>query len=274
MTALYAAVVLYNHECELSATCRALSALPAGTMRVLLWDNSTRDVGAAAFCRAHGWTYLGGTGNLGLSRAYNACLDHLRAQGAEGLLCLFDDDSEVDEAYFSAVLAAHRANPDRILAPVVRSGGTLLSPCRMKPGMRTERFSSEDALKAAPEEGLSAINSGLAIPLSLLRDYRYDEHIFLDGVDHRFLQDMRARGHGLALMDYTFDHAFSGDERPPMPSALRRFEIYARDYAYILRDRPRDFWALALRRALRLTLQYRSPAFLRVLSRVKRSGKT
>ena len=123
----------------------------------------------------------------------------------------------------------------------------------------------EAALLAAPRERWSAINSGMAVSLRLFDNYRYDERIFLDGVDHRFVEDMRQRGELLTLIDYTCEQAFSGHERPPLSGALNRFSIFARDEAYILRGRKTDFWRVAGRRALKLTVQYRTTAFLKVL---------
>ena len=69
----------------------------------------------------------------------------------------------------------------------------------------------------------------------------------------------------LTLLDYTCEQAFSGHERPPLSGALNRFSIFARDEAYILRGRKTDFWRVAGRRALKLTVQYRTTAFLKVL---------
>ena len=70
-----AVVVLYNSTCSDSSTCKALQQtdLPG---QVLIYDNSTRDMGNKAQCEALGWTYLGGDGNKGLSKAYNACIDY------------------------------------------------------------------------------------------------------------------------------------------------------------------------------------------------------
>ena len=256
-------VVLYNKPCEESSTCRALRALPPDTVRVLLYDNSTRDCGCRAFCQAAGWDYLGGEGNMGLSRAYNECVDKLLGEGATGYLCLFDDDTEVTQEYFAALDRSAAKAPRAILVPVIFSGGNVLSPCRIDSALRTARFADENSLRSAPVAALSAINSCMAIPLSVFKGYRYDEHIFLDGVDHRFVQDMKARGVPLHIIDYSCRHAFSGDEKPEKQAALNRFALYAADYAYILRGKPLARLRLVVFRALKLCAVYRTPAFLK-----------
>ena len=113
----------------------------------------------------------------------------------------------------------------------------------------------------------------MAVSLRLFDNYRYDERIFLDGVDHRFVEDMRQRGELLTLIDYTCEQAFSGHERPPLSGALNRFSIFARDEAYILRGRKTDFWRVAGRRALKLTVQYRTTAFLKILIMAGNNGR-
>ena len=271
-TELFALVVLYNKTCAGSATCRALATLQ-DDVAVLIYDNSTRDYGNRAWCEGKGWEYLGGTGNRGLSAAYNACIDRLKSRNESGYLCLLDDDTALTGEYFTALRKAAAEHPEAgILVPKIYSGGRLLSPCR-KVGARARSFADEAALLAAPRETWSAINSGMAVSLRLFDNYRYDERIFLDGVDHRFVEDMRQRGELLTLLDYTCEQAFSGHERPPLSGALNRFSIFARDEAYILRGRKTDFWRVAGRRALKLTAQYRTTAFLKILIMAGNNGR-
>ena len=105
----------------------------------------------------------------------------------------------------------------------------------------------------------------MAVDLGLFDDFRYDENIFLDGVDHHFTRQMRQRGYGIRVIGYGCDHEFSGDSKPPMQSAMTRFRIYAKDYGYILRSNKPAYWKLVGKRAVSLCLKYRSLAFLREL---------
>lgn len=261
--AFAAAVVVYNTACQDSPTCRALQKLSDVT--VLIYDNSTRDFGNRAFCESAGWVYLGGEGNLGLSKAYNACVDYLMAHQKADMLCLFDDDTDLDPAYFDALQAARARTNGHIFVPMIFAGGGLISPCVLDAGHKVRMFASEEEAKTYSGENLSAINSCMAIDLAVFADFRYDENIFLDGIDHNFTQQMKKRGEKIHILDYRCNHAFSGVEKPPKKSALVRFKIYAKDYAYILKENKAAYYRLVGKRALRLMLQYKSPVFLKYL---------
>ena len=127
---IFAAVVIYNRSCADSETCRALAGC---RVPVLIYDNSTRDMGNEAQCREKGWTYLGGKGNDGISKAYNGCIDHLKQQGKQGYLCLLDDDTQVSQGYFDAM----SRQTEKIVVPLIYSAGRLLSPCRLSKGHRS-----------------------------------------------------------------------------------------------------------------------------------------
>ena len=261
--AFAAAVVVYNTACQDSPTCRALQKLT--DLTVLIYDNSTRDFGNREFCESAGWVYLGGQGNLGLSKAYNACIDYLLDSQKADMLCLFDDDTDLEPAYFDALQKAREQSDGHIFVPMIEAGGRLISPCILRPGYRVQMFANRQEALAYTGNDLSAINSCMAIDLEIFKDFRYDENIFLDGIDHNFTQQMKARGESIHFIEYCCNHAFSGVEKPPKASALVRFRIYAKDYAYILREHKAAYYRLVGKRALRLTLQYKSPVFLKYL---------
>lgn len=260
-----AAVVVYNVACGDSITCRNLAEMNRHGLQVLIYDNSTRDFGNEAYCREQGWVYLGGSGNVGISKAYNACVDYLKTQGAEGLLCLFDDDTAVSEEYFIALGQAEAQSEEKIFVPLIRSGGRLMSPCRLTADYWVRTFGSEQEALEYRGSDLSAINSCMAINLRLFDDFRYDENIFLDGVDHYFTRQMHSRGNRIRVIGYCCDHEFSGDSKPPMEFAMTRFRIYAKDYGYILRGNKSAYWKLVGKRAVSLCLKYKNLAFLREL---------
>ena len=150
-----------------------------------------------------------------------------------------------------------------IFVPLIYSNGNVLSPCILKPGHKVSMFSDEQEVFSYTGNELTAINSCMAINLSLFSEYRYDENIFLDGADHNFVMDMRKRKQSLEVFDYRCNHAFSGVEHPSLSSAITRFRIYMKDYKYILCNNKMDYVLLVGKRALALTLQYRSLKFLK-----------
>lgn len=258
-----AVIVVYNQSCAQSITCRRLAEMDM-PLQVIVFDNSTRNFGNRAYCDERGWVFLGGAGNQGLSKAYNGCIDYLKDQSYDGYICLFDDDTEVTADYFRALKKAI-AQGGQLFVPLIYADGRLLSPCRITPAHKAILFPDEEAALGYTGKDMSAINSGMAMALSLFDDYRYDEHIFLDGIDHTHIRKLAERNIRPAILDVRFHHQFSGDEKPAVEGALFRFGLFARDYAYIFRDCKRHYWYLVGKRALRLCGQYKTLAFLKTL---------
>ena len=263
-TRIGAVVVVYNTGCADSLTCRGLLQAGAQVDTVVICDNSTRDFGNAAFCREQGWVYLGGNGNVGISKAYNAAIHRLKALGSQ-VVCLFDDDTQLDSEYFTVLQTQLKKSDHSVFVPLIYSGSHLLSPSRLEPGMRIRTFADADQALAYRGEDITAINSCMAIRLSVFDSYRYDENIFLDGVDHHFMADMREKGHRTCVIPYRCNHEFSGDMKQTPDAAGIRFRIFAKDYRYILRNEKWGYLRFVGKRMLRLTLQHRSLRFLKIM---------
>jgi len=252
MAGIDAVVVIYNKPLAQSRTVATLNA--PGNVRIHIADNSTADYGNRAIAQARGYEYVDMGGNAGLSRAYNRVIDTLEKD--DGLLCLFDDDTEVDSSYFEALQEAADAHPDiDVFAPVVKDQRGILSPCVIR-GMSCRRVTRLDEL---PERGVTAINSGLAVRRRVFAHYRYDEGQFLDYVDHAFVRDIagheRARIH--ILEDVVLRQDFSGSTRQSRASAMQRYRIFKKDTAHYCKKygiSPVLWWALLIRRRLRLLL--------------------
>ena len=258
-----AIVVIYNKRCEESLTCCALSNM--NDIKVLIYDNSTSDFFNEQYCKAKGWTYLGGMGNIGISKAYNTCINHLSKENFDGMVCLFDDDTNIDENYFCYLREAVKASFNKIFVPLIYSANELLSPCILKKGHKVERFCNGQAAIEYAGNDISAINSCMAINMTVFKNYRYDENIFLDGVDHHFVTDMRAQGENITVFEYRCNHNFSGVEHPSKKAAINRFKIYAKDYRYILKNDKLSYFKLVGKRALSLCFKYKTLIFLSYL---------
>ena len=252
-----ALVVVYNKRCEDSYTCKALKHINGDNIEVIIYDNSTKDMHNYDYCKECGWVYLGGDGNKGISKAYNACIDYLKQKEKSGLLCLFDDDTKLQPEYFD-LLQSSFDEDKKMYVPLILANDKLISPCILKKGHKVICF--DDAQQALDYSGdeLSAINSCTAIDLSVFDDYRYDENIFLDGVDHVFYVDMRKKGIKPYVFDYRCHHSFSGVEMPKLKSAVTRFKIYKKDYKYIFRNEKFYYFKLVGKRALSLCLKYKT----------------
>lgn len=247
-------VVIHNRTAKESPACLSLLLQKDPDARILLYDNSEGDYGLRESCKRYGWTYLGGQGNLGLPRAYNAALDLLRQEGDQGHLCLLDDDTDLPDDFITSVTSETAKDPDKLLFPILRQGEKILSPWTEE---KTPRFfGTEEECLQAEGSGLLAFNSGMLIPLKAVRDYRYDERLFLDCVDYSFLRDMKRRGvTGKAIPVICRQH-FSGAERPPAAAAMARFSIYTRDMRIFWEEDPARGEKILLKRALHLAVSY------------------
>ena len=259
------AVVVYNMNCHDSLTCNALEQIQNEDLKVVIYDNSTRNFGNMEYCKRLGWDYLGGQGNVGISKAYNAVIDDIQQEPGVELVCLFDDDTQLEPEYFTLLQEAVLKSDANIFTPLIYSGNKLISPSRISPSYQIRLFDTEQ--QALTYEGMdkTAINSGMALRLSLFEHYRYDENIFLDGVDHKFLSDMRQRGEKICVFPYCCNHMFSGNSMPSKESAISRFRILKKDYNYILKNNRSSYWSMMIRRVLHLTYQYRTSVFIRIL---------
>lgn len=263
-TDIAAIVVVYNTFCGDSSTCQSLSALDRANVRVVVYDNSTRDYGNQMYCSEKSWDYLGGKGNKGLSVAYNRAIEQLKQNGFSGIVCLFDDDTHLDPSYFDAVEQADWTKSN-IYVPFVFSSGQLISPCVGKKYFADcSTFRDEQEARDYKGNDLSAINSAMALNISLFDDYQYDENLFLECIDHNFLMDMKAKGEGIGFLDYRCQHELSAHARPKKEAALARFQIYAKDYRYLLRGCPWQYIKIVGYRTQYLVRTYRSLDFLRV----------
>jgi len=154
---------------------------------------------------------------------------------------------------------------NQIYVPLIYSNNLLISPCVLTHGHCTKKFNDEQQALNYNYNNISAINSCMVIDIDVFKDYRYDENIFLDGIDHQFVSDMIAHGKKLKVLDYKCNHSFSGTEVPPFKSAVTRFKIFKKDYKYIFRNNRTEYLKLVGKRALKLSAQYKTLKFLLLL---------
>lgn len=264
-------VVIYNRSLRESETAASLLRFAPENTTVLIYDNSETDFGNAELCNANHWRYLGGQGNMGLSKAYNHCIDTLQRAGFQGLICIFDDDTELAQDYFSAVLETAECHPTHsVFFPLLYSGDRILSPQIIHPDQRAKYFSNSEECLDYAGPNLFAFNSGMAVRAEVFHAIRYDEALFMDGVDYMFLRECYRCGLLTMPVGVSMNHGFSGSQKPGYTAAYRRFENYARDYAHVLKDNPSGYRYLVGKRALHLVLIYKRLSFLRIYRRYKR----
>ena len=125
-------------------------------------------------------------GNKGLSKAYNAAIDTIEAD----IVILFDDDTNVTAEYFRTLNDAVIENPNiDIFAPIVYGqDGMIYSPNEFN-FLKNHFISSPD--QAIDPNKFNAIASCLAIRMKVLKNYRFNELLFVDQVDQYFFYEQR-----------------------------------------------------------------------------------
>lgn len=228
-THFYAFVVLYNMAVEDSKTCTALEHIEGHLIEVLILDNSTKDYGNEVTAKRNNWHYLSMHGNAGLSKAYNAGLDLMKQCNDSGVIILLDDDSNITQAYFDELEQDIASHPDvDIFCPPIRAqNGKFYSPNSYGLIKSHQMHRESDVV---PQRHFNAINSCTAIRSYVFDDYRYDERLFLDQIDHKFFEDQRRRGRAFMKMNTIIDHEFSLQEISDVKSIERRYSILVPDF--------------------------------------------
>ena len=248
---IFCVIVLYNKHLEESETF--VSIRNASGISIIVCDNSTHDMGNREAAERNGCRYICMGGNKGLSKAYNRAIDSLK--GKDGILCLFDDDTKIASDYFSKLKEHLKEKMSEIFLPIVMDGTGILSPCAVH-GIYPLRVKNLDELKGKP---FSGINSGMAIWLNVFRNYRYDENLFLDFVDHAFIRDMRRQNRKIRIMpDIILYQNFSAANNS-CDAAESRFKILKKDLRYYCREnffsRLCGFYII-IKRKIKLSIQF------------------
>ena len=256
MIKLYGIMVVYNKHVNDSLTYSCLKKQE--NLQIVVCDNSTKDFQNRQIVEADGYRYVDMHGNAGLSKAYNKALDVIEEENPEmkGYVLLFDDDTYIPDAYFAKLREAIVDKHSDIFLPIVKDEVGVLSPSIMK---KYYCHRAPEDVWSIKKEELCGINSGMAIHLSLFENYRYDERIFLDYVDHGFIRDMRKQNRVVTILDTEIRQTFSSNTDSKEKSMIR-FKIFKKDINQFYRE---GFWNrvfyyyVITRRKMQLTRKFR-----------------
>lgn len=218
-------VIVVGYNSPVLASPSVTMAQKSPLVRAVFYcDNSTEPVIRAQNQNAspEKVVYIDVGGNHGISRAYNVAIKRVRAP----YVVLFDDDTAVSEGFFEGAATWALGSESGVFVPVVTVDGHAFSPCRRILGT----FRPVGNLSRIPID-FSAINSGMVISVDVFADYRYDERLFLEFVDHKFVSDTRSRGIGVTVMsNVVLEQSFSA-VHDDCDAAYSRHEIFRRDSA-------------------------------------------
>lgn len=192
LTDVLAAVVTFHPGADL---VHNLEALRRQVATVLVIDNGSDDFASVERAAlAAGCQVLRNPDNLGIAAALNQAADLARVQGY-AWLATFDQDSAVPNGALAGLLAVYADHPDReriaIMAMSHRDRATSRDYQR-----------ASDVLAETPKwrSVRTTITSGSLVRSEALdRVGRFDERLFIDGVDHDFC--LRCRRAGLLVIE-------------------------------------------------------------------------
>ena len=258
MNNMYSILVIYNKKVIESPTYQFIKNEKC--IQCIVCDNSTMDMNNKEIVEQDGYTYLSMDGNAGLSKAYNKALDFIQSINKEmdGYVILLDDDTLLTDEYITEVKRCMHFCSD-IFLPIVRDELGIMSPCLVQDEV-ISRVEQKVDINAYEKQDLSGINSGMLIRLDVFKDYRYDEHLFLDIVDHYINKEMKEKNKIIQIMNVEIQQNFSANSNEK-ESAKNRFKIFKKDSQYYFKKK-KNYKYVVGKRKIRLFLQYTDVSFL------------
>lgn len=252
---LYAVVVLYNSLLSEAKILKTLNTLNCKELNLIVVDNSDRkeiQLKNKNFSTENNIILVNMNGNKGLSKAYNKVLELLK--GRIGYVVWLDDDTEISIEYLTKLLYASRGNYDIILPIIQDTHGKIVSPNSRGLLSNKPIKSYKDGKKL---EKFNAINSCTAVNLDIYEEYRYDERLFLDEIDHSFFYDHRNKNLKIELINTIVIQNFSQRaDNLNFDTAWSRLKIRIRDLIVAYKIRGGIFMGLvAVLKSILLGLQ-------------------
>ncbi|UII34365.1 glycosyltransferase [Fulvivirga ulvae] len=265
---ILATIVLYNTSLEQSQTFQSLSKsllYSSDHLEILVYDNSRDKMYTGKKYNSWHIHYYHDPANSGVSKAFNHGGALAKTLGKKWLL-LLDQDTLFPREAINIYANALKENMPGLLAPYLFFKRKLISPFSIKSGkgriinyIHPGKYSLDQIMP---------VNSGLLINVE---DFwscgGYNESFPLDYSDFAFIERYRKICPDFKVINLECEHQFSGlDHAGDKQSALKRFEHfcnstlrYKREVSPYLKSSK-----LIIRRALRLSIAYKSISFLKI----------
>lgn len=236
------------------------------TVKSLVFDNSD-NLDIVEYNREFNFkeniTYVSMKKNVGLSKAYNTGLSMINLDD-DSWIIISDQDTSYLENFIENIYEIVKLNNANVLAPIVRNGGNLVSPCHIN---GKHFVCEENDFNMVDKKKQVFINSGLCINAKLFQKIRYDEGLFLDFVDYdciyQFINMEIYKPY--VIKENIIQQNFSGQTKKTYEADYRRYKIYCRDgiYFYSKWYKKNIFkFQILFARALKLCLIHNNFKFL------------
>lgn len=245
----YVVIVLYNVNIVDSETYQSLQTQENKDFKILFVDNSTIPTKNFQYAEANQLNYLSMNGNVGISKAYNQALSYLKDRAT--YIVWLDDDTLLPRDFMLKLLEKQMESAADVLLPIVKSKSHIISPSRPRE-WRKCFTSREEVQKELPN--LTAINSGMCVKMSCYEQFHYDERIFLDYIDHVFMEHVRESGLTIDLVSIELHQNFSMDMKQNSEGVQQRFNIFMKDVSVAYESHPMKCFIVRLKYGLRISM--------------------
>ncbi len=182
-------------------------------IQMFIADNSPEEHGVPPGFQG---TYLHDGTNPGLARRYNQALQAAEACGAEWLLTL-DQDTTLTVPYLNELLTLSKelaGNPKiAVILPKLIALGKLYSPHTSC--YRSSRVSIDRSTSGVLNDAIFGFNSAALVRVSSLRAIGgYDEHYWLDYLDHATFATLQRRKLQIFVMNSVLTHELAQAHGP------------------------------------------------------------
>lgn len=152
------------------------------------------------------------------------------------IIHIFDQDSYIDNTYFSKVFTATKQNPDiNLFIPYIKRGDIYDSPAKRI--LHKGVFGKNISIGINQSNKFLCIASGMSIRTNcIINNVPFDENLNFYGIDSKFCIDYSKRNKYYFLIDYELKHNLSKYEKEKFNVKLWRLNNQNKAILYIAKE--------------------------------------
>lgn len=226
-------VVIVLYKCNIDNSTAFISAVNAANKASIIpsfyiFDNTPGNKYHSQGKILNGFNveYVFSDVNLGVSGAYNRAYEYA-VDNDMNWIVLLDQDTHISSDYFSEFIKAKSKSDCLLFAPVLRDiqSSKILSPCNYILGRASHMKSAESGTYKLNNK--SFLNSGLIVSTRLFElTGGYNEKLPMYFSDFNFIDRCRKYIDSYYLLNTTFCHSMSSNDKSDIDSFLPRFKMY------------------------------------------------
>lgn len=231
---LYFIIVIYNSRIEESITINNLLSLRKPNYILMIIDNSINGVNNdnKEFADKNELLYFTKNENMGLSKATNFAITKLNTMGLNDydIVTPLNDDTQITLEYLSLLEEnALKFEEYDIFAPILQGqNGKYYSPAKQG---YFKNYGLKKMTEVIPQNKFYAIYSCCSCRWEILKNYQFDEDIFMDYIDHNFCYDQRKKGRKFKILAVVLQQNYAlQNKNIPSEKMMSRLKIQIPDW--------------------------------------------